>query len=291
VTPLTQLGGAEIGIKSHIDHAPASTRIDVVLPSENPNVRDYDAVILGNLRPPGGVGEHQEIKWVEKWADLVRSFNGFSLKMEHDIHPCARRDARCISFNPIRKLPCECGPLIPSRIEELYNACTAVRFLSPSHQRVINSLVTIKSEQYVIAPPIDFSIFRSITPYEERKRKALIIGDKVRVADTAETRALSHGFPAERIEYLSVPYSEMPTIYNQYQAVVVDPFMFHAFGRVAVEAKACGCEVIASERVGAFSWEDPIEACRRSNKEHWGLLLRSIGGWRVWLTLLAGRFT
>jgi len=274
ITPLNQLGGAELGVLAHIRNAPDEVTVELALPHESPGLLSYDAVILGNLRPPGGVGEREEMIWVTKWSQRIARYGGFSLKIEHDVHPCAHRDARCIVFDPIRKLSCDCGPYIPNSTQDLYNSCSAVRFLSPAHQKVINCLTRIDSDQYVIAPPIDFSLFQALTPFGERKAKALILGDKVRVAETAETRALDAGFEPERIEYLSVPYSEMPELYNQYQAVVVDPFMFHAFGRVAIEAEACGCKVIASNRVGAFSWKDPFEACRRSHDEFWGLITK-----------------
>ena len=290
VTPITRLGGAELGIRSRINHSPTGTRIDVISPSDEVDLRTYDALILGNLRPSGGVGERGEVKWVERWSKLVRRFRGFSLKTEHDLHPCAHRDARCIAFEPVRKLPCECGPLIPTKVEKLYNLCSAVHFLSPSHQSVINSLAKIRSRQYVIAPPIDLSTFRAETPFEDRKRAALIIGDEIRVAKTAEEKARSQGFTPERIEYLSVPYEDMPAVYNRYQAVVVDPFMFHAFGRVAVEAMACGCQVIASERVGAFSWENPLEACRRSNDDFWEMMSIGVRETQSWFRRLKRRF-
>jgi hypothetical protein len=64
----------------------------------------------------------------------------------------------------------------------------------------------------------------------------------------------------------------MPELLNQYQAVVVDPLTLHAFGRLAVEALACGCRVLASSRVGAMSWPDPLEACRQSNRLFWEMV-------------------
>jgi hypothetical protein len=39
-----------------------------------------------------------------------------------------------------------------------------------------------------------------------------------------------------------------------------------------VEALACGCRVLASSRVGAISWPDPLEACRRSNRLFWEMV-------------------
>ena len=82
----------------------------------------------------------------------------------------------------------ECGPLIPSRVQQLCNTCTAVHFLSLAHQSMINSLVRIKSDQYVIAPAINLSLFRPPTPMEKRKAEAMVLGDSIRVAETAERR-------------------------------------------------------------------------------------------------------
>src|SRR5690606_29082882 len=74
------------------------------------------------------------------------------------------------------------------------------------------------------------------------------------------------------LPYLSVPYEAMPELLNGYAAVVVDPLMYHAFGRLTVEAQACGCRVLASDRVGATSWADPLAATRASNRNFWALV-------------------
>ncbi len=192
-----------------------------------------------------------EASWAEDWTERVENFQGWVIKSERDIHPCPYRDGRCINTNPIRKEQCECLDIIPKAFERLYNSCDAIHLLSPAHQQVINQLVRIKVKQYVIAPPIDFTMFRSTVPFEKRKKVALILGDEIRVSESAELRAERHGYPSEHLEYHSVPYDKMPELLNRYQAVVVDPVMFHAFGRLAIEALACGCHVMASERVGS----------------------------------------
>jgi hypothetical protein len=48
--------------------------------------------------------------------------------------------------------------------------------------------------------------------------------------------------------------------------------MLHAFGRLVVEAMACGCKVITNSRVGAMSYDDPVEACRKSNDAFWEIV-------------------
>jgi len=160
-------------------------------------------------------------------------------------------------------------------MECLYDACTAVQFLSPLHRTAINLLVRVRARQFVIAAPVDVSRFTATVPLDQREPVALIIGDDVRVAPGAEQRARAAGYRPLRLPYLSVPADEMPALYNRYRAVVVDPVMLHAYGRVAVEAMACGCEVLASERVGALSWKDPLAASRRANREFWEMVLRA----------------
>lgn len=271
--PLSELGGAELGLGYHLAHAPDNVSVDVILPDEAPDLSMYNIVILGNLRPSGGPGEKTEAAWAKAWTKHLKGFKGYSIKSERDVHPCGHRDGRCLSFDPIQRHRCDCSNIIPKAFEALYNTCSAVQFLSPLHQKAINMLIRVKTRQYVIASPIDLSLFRNIRHFELRKKAALIIGDKIRVAPTAEHRASILGFDLEWIDYLSIPHAEMPALYNRYQAVVVDPVMFHAFGRIAIETLACGCKVLASNRVGAFSWDDPLEACRRSNKEFWNMAL------------------
>jgi hypothetical protein len=65
----------------------------------------------------------------------------------------------------------------------------------------------------------------------------------------------------------------MPVLYNEYQAVVVDPVLFHASGRAVVEAMACGCRVIAGPRVGFTSFRDPCRASRLADVAFWRMVL------------------
>lgn len=265
-------GGAEQSLRYHREHAPRSMRVDAVSPDEDCKLAIYDAVVLGNLRPHGGLGAEAEVMWLLRWAKRLQEYQGFSLRSERDVHPCTHRDARCLVGKQLKKKACDCSYTQRDACELLYNACSAVQFLSPAHQAAINQLISVKSRQHVIGSPLDMDQFRVFVPPHQRPAKALILGDAIRVADTAEQRALDAGYEPERIEYLSIPFDEMPQLYNRYQAVVVDPIMFHAFGRIAVEALACGCEVLASERVGALSWPDPVEASRQANDRFWALI-------------------
>ncbi len=270
--PLGRLGGAEISLAHHVRRAPPPFHVDVALPDDDRPLSAYHVIILANLRPEGGLGEAAEFAWAVRWTERLRDFQGVSIRSERDVHPCGRRDAQCLVGPLLTRVPCQCGDRITRAFEQLYNACSAVQFLSPAHQQVIRKLIDIQRPQFVIASPRPLRRFRNVTPFEQRRKAALIIGDAVRAAPTAEDRARQAGFQPERFPYLSVPYAQMPELYNQYQAVVVDPIMFHASGTVAVEAMACGCRVLASERVGAISWPDPIAAVRQANRQFWAMV-------------------
>jgi len=126
--------------------------------------------------------------------------------------------------------------------------------------------------QVEVGCPVDFDRFQSITPFEERKHAALILGDAIRVAPEAEALAEAEGYPVEHVEYLSVPYEKMPELLNCYQAVVVAPVMLHASGRLVFEAMACGCKVITNDRVGAMSLPDPLAASRGADAAFWAVI-------------------
>lgn len=272
-TPLDRLGGAELSLSEHLRRAPDGVRVDVVLPDADPDLERYDAVVLANLRPAGGVGEEAEMAPAIAWTDRLAAYEGFSLKSERDLHPCTLRDARCVAGPDLRFVGCGCSTKMRKVFEGLYNACSAVQFLSPGHEHVIRTLVEVRTRCHLVAPPVDLEAFRVERPPEEREPIALILGDATRVAPSADERARRAGYEPERVPYLSVPHDQMPRLYNRYRAVVVDPIMFHAFGRIVVEALACGCEVLASERVGALSWPDPRAACRRANEDFWSIVL------------------
>ena len=271
--PLSYLGGAELSLRLHVDAAPLGVEVTAILPDELVSLNDYDTVLLCNLRPEGGVGTKEECRGAWEWAKRLKGYAGYVIKMEHYVHPCKYRDARCIDCGVVEWKACHCISPVPWVYKRLYNLCDSLLFLSPLHRRAINHIIKIKiPRQYVIGCPIDFDQFRSVTPFEERKHAALITGDAIRVAPEAVALAAGKGYPVETVDYLSVPYEEMPELLNQYKAVVVAPVMLHAFGRLAAEAMACGCEVITNGRVGAMSYSDPIEASRNSDAAFWDII-------------------
>jgi glycosyltransferase involved in cell wall biosynthesis len=266
-------GGAELSLLEHLANAPRGVEVDVVLPDDPVDLSDYDSVILSNLRPAGGLGEEEECRWARLWAERIRGYPGYVIKSEHDVHPCATRDGRCVQAEPLKRIACNCGRKIPDAFEKLYNLCDAIHFLSPLHRRVINQIIKIKTpRQYDIACPINLKFFQNTNPFHQRKHLALITGDAVRIAPEAYALAEAEGYPVEHMDYLSVSYDKMPDLLNQYKAVVVAPVMLHAFCRLVVEAQACGCKVITNDRVGAMSWPDPVAASNKANGEFWRMV-------------------
>ncbi len=272
--PIDRLGGAELSLRSYLDAAPAGVTVDTALPEESVSLADYDVVVLANLRPDGGPGEEAECRPAQLWIERLKGYTGFVIRLEHDIHPCPYRDARCFQGDLLLRQDCKRRSPIRKIFERLYNRCDTIIFRSPLHRRVINQIIRIDGPQQVdVNSPVDLDRFRSITPFEKRKHAALITGDPIRVAADAEALAEAEGYPAEFLDYLSVPYEKMPEILNQYQAVVVAPVMLHASGRLAIEAMACGCKVIANDRVGALSWPDPLGSSRSANDDFWKAVL------------------
>jgi hypothetical protein len=291
--PLNHRGGAEISLGLHLEQAPAGVAVETVLPHEPVELNRYEVVILANLRPvaqPSNGRLHpikdwawrkingsplqrfavrSEIASAKLWRRRLAGYRGYVVKSERDIHPCVSRDARCLELDPVRRVDCGATKAVARAFQNLYNDCDAVQFLSPLHQKAINTMVRIEVPQYVIAPPLNLELFRDFTPFEQRKHAALLTGDAIRESPDAERRAHEAGYPVERLPYLSTPYGQMPEVLNRYRAVVVDPVMLHAFGRLAAEAMACGCRVLASGRVGALSWPDPLQACREANARFW----------------------
>jgi hypothetical protein len=295
--PLSRLGGAEISLREHLKEAPAEVSVDVVLPDQPVLLDRYDVVILANLRPiaqpASGHGQtlkrwiwtqlnrsplqmlalRSETAWADLWCRQLKGYTGYVIKSERDVHPCVSRDARCIDAATMQRSQCDSSRVVARAFERLYNLCDAVQFLSPLHRQAINLIVNIDVSQYEIAPPLDLGLFRDYTPAALRKNAALLLADRIRNSPAAERRAREAGFEVERLEYLSVPYERMPALLNRYRAVLVDPVMLHAFGRLAAEALACGCRLLASERVGALSWPDPLEACKESNRLFWQMVM------------------
>lgn len=156
---ISALGGAELSLAEHIRGAPEGVHVDIATLEEEPKLSDYDAVVLANIRPSGGLGEVAEAAPALMWVKKLREYKGFSLKTERDIHPCTYRDARCIIGRRLRFGGCECSTLMRDTFSALYEACSAVQFLSPAHKKVINRIVEVRAPQYVIAPPVELARF------------------------------------------------------------------------------------------------------------------------------------
>ncbi len=274
VKRIDALGGAELNLRGLMAAAPGHVSVDVIRPDDPVDVHSYDTIVLANLRPEGGPGEQEECRAAREWIRRLRGYRGHLIRLEHDVHPCTYRDGRCIDFSAESRPRCRCRSPIRHTFEALFNICDTVLFLSPLHRRAINTMIRIRGpRQAEIASPVDLNFFRKVVPFEERRHAALITGDAVRVAPDAEELASAAGYPVEYMDYLSVPYEQMPDILNRYQAVVVAPRMLHAFGRLAVEALACGCRVITNERVGAMSYDDPVGAAKESAGRFWEMVL------------------
>lgn len=273
--PLDRLGGAELSLRSYVAAAPPGVGIDTALPEDFVELENYDVVVLANLRPDGGPGEEVECRAARQWIKRLKGYRGYVIRLEHDIHPCPYRDARCFQGEVLQEQACDRKSPIRRTFEQLYNLCDTIIFRSPMHRRVINQMIRINGPRQVeVNAPVDFDLFRSVTPFEQRKHAALITGDPIRVAPDAASLAEAEGYPVEFVDYLSVPYEQMPERLNQYQAVVVAPVMLHASGRLAIEALACGCRVITNDRVGAMSWPDPLESSRTANDDFWNAVLK-----------------
>jgi hypothetical protein len=272
---LQEEGGAELSLRHHFEHHPSHVQVSSCFPDEPVNLEEWDILLLGNIRPRGGPGEQAEAESARQWTEKVLTFSGRAIKSERDIHPCCHRDARCIRFPELTKTEQHCSNLIPSTFKALYDACDAIQVLSPLHDRVIGCLTRSVTPRRAIGSPIALDQFVSRTPRQSRKNEALIFEDTLRKDDDAESAAIRAGYRPCLMRYGSVPYDQMPDLLNQFRAVVIHPRMFHAFGRLAVEAMACGCRVISNHKVGALSWPDPIEASREANKLFWKFLLEN----------------
>jgi glycosyltransferase involved in cell wall biosynthesis len=280
-------GGAERTWSRLIEARPAGIEVTTVTPDADPALRRFDAVIIATLRPEGGVGEAEEYRLADLWRRKLRGYGGWSMVSEHDAQPCAMRDARCVQAQPLRHLGCGCGRAIPDAFRRLYQAASVVRFLSPGQRRVIGAIIPLPPRTLVIAPPIDFQRFRPLTPWQDRLDRALALADPVRHGPDAQAIARTHGLEMDVLPYGSVDHADMPALLNRYRHVLMAPVAYHAFGRLAAEALACGCKLLSNGRVGALSWPDPLAASRAGEAAFWNAVaLRQPPAKRSWSRLI-----
>ncbi|WP_164084881.1 glycosyltransferase family 4 protein [Pseudazoarcus pumilus] len=266
-------GGAELSLLRHVECAPTGIEVVVAHAEDTPDLAGFDVVVVASVRPPGDYRDWKnQTRLVVRWTEALAGYEGFAIRSERDLHPCGQRDAACVGAHAWVRTPCECPPELGGLYRAFFDAFDVVHFLSPGHREIVRALVSVERPTVLIAPPIDLSRFRVLVPPEQRPAIALIFDCPARMAPTSAERARRAGYVPEVLPYLSVPYEDMPELLNGYAAVVVDPLMYHAFGRLAVEAQACGCRVLASERVGATSWPDALAAARVSSPNFWSLV-------------------
>jgi len=284
-------GGAELTLSQLMAERPAGVEVFAVTPDADPGLDRFDAVVIAGLRPEGGLGEEAEYAFADLWATRLRGYSGRSVVSEHDVQPCAMRDARCVRAEPLGYLGCRCGRAIPDAFRRLYRSCSVVRFLSPGQRRVIGSIIALPRDTRVIAPPIDLERFRVMVPWADRPDRALAFADPLRHnSPEAESIMRANGLDMDVLAYGAVEYEAMPALLNRYRHVVMAPVAYHGFGRLAAEAMACGCKVLGNGRVGALTWADPVEAARQGSAAFWRMVLEPEpgGGGRLarWLARL-----
>jgi glycosyltransferase involved in cell wall biosynthesis len=101
---------------------------------------------------------------------------------------------------------------------------------------------------------------------------------KVYGRGTPESTAALEGCP--NIELLGVAsYDDMPDIYNRSARFLFLPSEVEPFGRVAAEARLCGCEMLINDNVGAashdwfFDYSRLFEKMRTASQTFWELIL------------------
>lgn|GEM_PF-6540502 len=283
------LGGAELTLKYVCDHHPAEVRTSFCLPVEaqkNPCVLDgVDKVIFGNYR----VGDFEKRKCVfdsvmQKRIPYVKCEGDFFTLCFNTTATCVELDANFESISGDRE---KCACINETQIQErklamnLFVNARKIGFMSPLQKMIYDSGVLEKfesvSECFVFAPGIDFSIFRSYVPYDERPDDALVVADYNRGIDVSEKIAMKEGRRVVAYQGCHKTPKEMADFYNRFRHIYIYPRMVHAFCRQAVEAYACGVQVHISDRVGALSFgslEKAMEASRNSAREFWDHVLR-----------------
>jgi hypothetical protein len=271
----TAIGGAEITQRTLMNNPPEGVTTSYA------NYRDVtralidetDKIVIGNMFTT-------EFEAMVHTLDLIQDSGTPYIKSEHDFMLCGvGRLLDCVTLQSPTDFTvgsCACPESKHAELaRRLHHGADRVRYLSPM-QRSIFSHFGYDGPSFLAAPPIDYGIFKSTIPWGERPEEAMVVGNHDRGPDIGEANAKSDGLRVSQIVGKERTPEQLAEAYNQHKYLYLFPRTIHTFCRQAAEAHACGCKVVASNRVGALSYggmDEAIAASKRGAKTFWDNVL------------------
>ena len=178
----------------------------------------------------------------------------------------------------------------------LFKSCIKAFFLSNFHlQQFIDSYGDYFQNAEIIPDPIDPDTF--FDKGQERENKILYVGFMHQLKGTNELFSYAvensdsdfvvAGWTNEyhfvqtcenmpNIEFLgTVPFSEMPNLYNKYKTMFYKPTFYEPYCRAVAEAISCGMDVIGNDLIGCLHHmnevgkEEMVSQCARAPEIFW----------------------
>jgi hypothetical protein len=275
-----QVGGAELTQRMAFDNPPKGVETDFCSYPDVTleRVKDVDLLVIANMFGCGDETENMEIR--ERALDIILESGTPYIKSEHDFAFCGlTRMVNCVTLHSENEFSigeCKCAESRMARfVGKLFAGAKRIRYLSPIQKSIFHAF-GFHQPSFLAAPYIDYSIFVSSVPWSERPREAMVVGDFARGVDLSAERAEADGLEVDEVSGFERSLEEMAATYNEYKYLYLFPRTVHSFCRQAVEAHACGCKVVSSNRLGALSYgglDAAVAASRTGLQDFWDNVL------------------
>lgn len=267
----TYLGGAELNLKSNVENAPNNYKITFVKTQDVTlsNFTDKDCIIFGNIRTSTPME-------INSWVYYLTKHQIPFVKSEHDMMWSDNRVGSEVTVKPdfsVTFTPQAIRSQWYYCVENLFHQASAIRYLSPIHKKVFETLNLGRStESFIASSYIDRSIFKNEAPFEDRFDWAVC------------KRALNAGFINARKYARSKGWSDLTTLpinvspevmnnfYNLYKYHIAMPLFVSTFGRAEVESYLCGMELHVNPNHALHSFgsiEEGVASTLTANEDFW----------------------
>lgn len=241
-------GGAELTDAAVIEAAPDSITLRTFATLQQPDVESASAIIIGNaatIKP-------EQLLWISSKSNVIL--------FEHDLRLCHRRGDMTVPHHPLHQCLewCACRR---RKVLQLMHTAKGVIYLTDYQRRFYHRNPWYQHRPYRVIGSSVFDratidLFRNRETSSERSIEIVVPFSKHTAKGFEDSLAHARTISSAPYVMKDVPPSEVLQLLRQAKRFIHLPRSPEWAGRLPVEARFMGCEVIINHRVGVAqeSW-------------------------------------
>lgn len=245
-------GGAELTDAAALAACPEPIDLCKFRDLEPGQLARYDLIVVGN----SGTATRAQLTAI---ADTRRH-----VSFEHDLRICTWRGNYPASVEPAHRFAHYCACPHPS-LQKFYAQARGVVYLTARQQRCFEANPFFAGARSAIlgCSLFDEAFFRRVRTSEPRPRAGTaIFGSKHRVKGFREAYQYCMAHDLSPLVIRDIPPTEVLDVFEQSEQFIYLPLGTEWAGRMPVEARFLGCDVVTNENVGVAGepwWRWPLD--------------------------------